>query len=406
MKTSGTAAAGIGLALLALAGCAGKGPERPSPKSLTVPVTVAMVGQKDVPINIEVIGNVEALSTIAVKALVGGQLTQVNFKEGDYVTKGSLLFEIDPRPLAAQLQQAKANVLRDEAALAQAEANLARDIAQQDYAKAQAGRYQQLFKQGIISREQADQYSTNADALAQSVSADRAAIQSVKAAAAGTRAMIETATLQLSYTKIFSPIDGRTGNLNVKLGNVVNANTMDLMTINEVQPIYVTFSVPENQLPGIKRYMAQSKLPVLAAAEGDEKNPETGTLTFIDNAVDMSTGTIKLKGTFANPDRRLWPGEFVRVTLRLTTQPNALTVPNQAVQTGQDGPYVYVVKGDKSVEMRPVVTGARVNQDLVVEKGLGAGETVVTEGQLRLAPGMKVQVRDSNGRAPKKGPAT
>jgi multidrug efflux system membrane fusion protein len=180
----------------------------------------------------------------------------------------------------------------------------------------------------------------------------------------------------------------------VKLGNVVNANSMDMMTINQVQPIYVTFAVPESQLPSIKQYMAGGKLPVIASPQDDTASKETGVLTFVDNGVDPTTGTIKLKGTFANVDRKLWPGQFVRVVLRLTTRQGALVVPNEAVQTGQEGQYVFVVKPDRTVESRVVITGARINQELVVEKGLQAGETVVTEGQLRLAPGSRIQVRD------------
>jgi multidrug efflux system membrane fusion protein len=209
--------------------------------------------------------------------------------------------------------------------------------------------------------------------------------------------MVENSTVQLSYTAIRSPIDGRTGNLTVKQGNIVSPNVMELMTIAEVHPIYVTFSVPESQLSDIKRYMAKGKLQVTAHPQDSAADSETGVLTFIDNTVDPTTGTIKLKGTFQNADNKLWPGEFVRVTLQLTTRPNAIVVPNQAVQTGQDGQFVYVVKQDRTVEMRPVVTGTRVDQDLVVDSGLKPGETIVTEGQLRLAPGSRVQFGGGRG---------
>jgi len=201
----------------------------------------------------------------------------------------------------------------------------------------------------------------------------------------------------LGYTTITSPISGRTGNLTVKMGNVVTANNMELMTINEVEPIYVTFSVPEAQLTAIKKYMAQGKLQVRAQPQDDAAAVETGNLTFVDNAVDMTTGTIRLKGTFQNSDHKLWHGQFVRVTLRLTTQANALVVPNQAVQTGQSGSFVYVVKEDRTVDSRNVTTGARVDQDMVIDSGLEVGETVVTEGQLRLAPGSRIVVRDGRG---------
>ena len=386
---------------LALYGCASKGSTTPSGKKGgggDVPVTVTKVTSKDVPVEIQVIGNVEAYSTIAVKAQVGGILTKVDFKEGDYVKKNDLLFTIDARPLKAQLDQAVANLAKDEALLKQAEANLARDLAQEKYASAQAGRYAKLAQEGVISAEQSDQMRTNADATGQAVSADRAAIESAKAEIVAMKATIENDSVMLGYAEIRSPIDGRTGNLNVKLGNVVTANTMDLMTINEVSPIYVTFSVPEAQLRQVKKYMAAGKLPVFATPQDDEADKETGVLTFVDNAVDPGTGTIKLKGTFQNADRKLWPGEFVRVVLRLTTQSNALVVPNQAVQTGQQGEFVFVVKKDRTVESRPVTTGIRIDQELVVNEGLELGETVVTDGQLRLAPGARVSIKDNRAK--------
>ena len=361
-----------------------------------VPVTVAVSTEKNVPVEVQVIGNVEAYSTISVRAQVTGQVTNVPFHEGDYVKKGDVLFEIDRRPLEAALNQAQANLAKDQAALGQFKANEARDAAQAKYAESQATRYAELFKNGIISRDQSEQVRANADAVAQAVAADTAAIESAKASIGATQAAVENAKVQLSYTTIRSPIDGRTGNHTVKLGNVVTANNMELVTINQVQPIYVTFSVPEAQLPAIKRYMAQGKLPVRVRPQDDAEREETGTLTFVDNAVDTTTGTIKLKGTFPNAERKLWPGEFVRVTLRLTTQQNAVVVPNQAVQTGQNGSFVYVVK-ENAVELRPVTTGARVDQDMVIDSGLEPGETIVTEGQLRLAPGSRVAVRDGKG---------
>jgi len=358
------------------------------------PVLVTKVVRKDVPVQIEVIGNVEAYSTITVKALVGGELQKVNFHEGDYVKKGDLLFTIDRRPLEAALGQVEATLARDEAVLNQYEANLARDTAQQKYQQAEAARYVRLFQEGIISKEQSELQVTNADTLQQSLAADKAAIASAKADINAAKATAENARVQLGYTEIRSPIDGRTGNLAVKQGNIVTANTSELMTINEVQPIYVTFTVPEARLGEVKRYMSEGKLPVTALAQDGDATPEMGFLTFVDNAVDPTTGTIKLKGTFPNPNHRLWPGQFVRVSLRLTTVSGALILSNQAVQTGQDGPYVYVVKPDRTVELRNVTTGGRVDQDMVIDKGLEEGETVVSEGQLRLAPGMRVAVRD------------
>jgi len=275
----------------------------------------------------------------------------------------------------------------------QAQANMARDQANAKYQDAQAKRYAELFKAGVISRDQAEQLRASADASAQAVNADQAAIASAQAAIGASKATAENAKVQLGFTTIYSPINGRTGNLTVKQGNVVTANNMDLMTINQVEPIYVTFSVPESQLTAIKKYMALGTLSVRSKPQDVDNAPEErGSLTFVDNTVDVTTGTIKLKGTFPNTDHQLWPGQFVRVTLRLTVQQNAVVVPNQAIQTGQTGSFVYVVKQDKTVESRPVVTGNRVDQDMVVNEGLALGETVVTEGQLRLAPGSKVIV--------------
>jgi len=411
----------LGAVCLCLAGCAGSG-EATTPTSGKggggggkrggggggdVPVVVTKVVRRDVPVDLQVIGNVEAYSAIAVKAQVGGILNQVHFQEGDYVKANDLLFTIDDRPIKAQLQQMQANLLRNTAQLRQAEANLARDIAQQTYAASQADRYARLMQEGVISKEQSEQTRTNADALAQTVTADRAAIESVKADAGAIEATVENLKVQLGYTVLRSPIDGRTGNVAVKQGNVVTANNVDLMTINQVEPIYVTFSVPESQLASVKKYMAVGKLPVTVVPQDDDTSRESGLLTFIDNNVDMATGTIKLKGTFPNKAHKLWPGQFVRVSLRLTTQNNALVVPNQAVQTGQTGEFVFVVKEDRTVESRPVTTGVRSDQELVVNKGLEFGETVVTEGQLRLAPGSRVSVREpGRGRGGKGGPAS
>jgi membrane fusion protein, multidrug efflux system len=392
------------LVLLAslLSACSSKGPPAVAArKSEGVPVSVALVGQKDVPLEVQVIGNVEAYSTIMVKARVNGQLTQVHFREGENVKKGDQLFTIDPRPFEAQLNQAQANQAREEAELNQAQANLDRDLAQQKYVQEQAARFARLFQEGITSKDQAEQMRTSADTISYVIIADQAAVRSAEAAVGAGRAAVANAKVQLSYATIWSPIDGRTGNLGVKEGNLVTANMTDLITINQVKPIYVTFAVPEAHLPAIKQYMAKTSLPVAVAPQDGSSLREIGRLAFVDNAVDSTTGTIKLKGVFTNQESKLWPGQFVRVALRLTTQTNALVVPNQAIQAGQAGSFVYVVRQDRSVETRPVVTGARVDQDIVVQSGLQAGETVVTEGHLRLAPGMHVQPRDEKGTGPK-----
>jgi multidrug efflux system membrane fusion protein len=399
------------LFLLALAGCSqdgvsasgapggGKGGKKGGGGG-DVPVTVAVVSQKNVPVEINVIGNVEAYSTISVKAQIGGELTNVYFHEGDFVKKGDLLFAIDKRPFEASLSQAMATIAKDEAALGQARANLARDNANLHYQQSQANRYAELFKGGIISKDQSEQLSATADATAQAVAADEAAIKSAQAGIEASKAAVEQARVQLSYTEIKSPIDGRTGNLNVKQGNLLAPNGAELMTITEVEPIYVTFSVPEAQLNDIKRFMGERKLEVRARTQDESAVEETGVLTFVDNSVDAATGTIKLKGTFSNTDRKLWPGQFVRVTLRMSMRSNAIVVPNQAIQTGQNGTFVYVVRPNRTVEVRDITASLRVDQDMVVDSGLQAGETVVTEGQLRLAPDSRVAVRDANGRGP------
>ncbi len=392
MTLTGLKFLAVSAALALLAGCSGTPATAPR-RAESVPVTVARVARKAVPIEIRAIGNAEAISTISVKSQVGGELTRVHFTEGDYVRKGQTLFTIDQRPLQAQVAQVEANLARDKAQLVQAQANLARDEAQAKYAEAQFGRMAKLAGEGVISRENLDQARAEADARSAAVRADHAAIESAKAAIEADLAALENARVQLGYTTIASPIDGRTGNLNAKQGNLIKANDIELVTINQVSPIYVTFAVPEAQLGGIKRYMAQRKLEVTAVPQEESAARETGLLTFVDNAVDRTTGTIRLKGTFANAGRGLWPGQFVEVTLRLATQNDALVVPSEAIQTGQQGQYVFVVKADMTVESRVVQPGIRTEREVVVDRGLEAGETVVTEGQLRLAPGVHVQFK-------------
>jgi multidrug efflux system membrane fusion protein len=330
-----------------------------------------MVIQKTVPVQIRAIGNVEAYSTVAVKSQIGGVLMRVHFREGEYVNKGALLFTIDPRPY--------------EAALRQAEANLAKNTAQLENSRKEVRRYAELVKKGYVAQEQYDQISTNAASFEAIVNADLA--------------VVENARLQLKYCYIYSPITGRTGNLIADEGNLIKANADTAMVvINQVQPIYVTFSVPEQNLPEIKRYMAEGKLGVEAFLSKEDVNPEQGVLTFIDNAVDVATGTIELKGTFANKGKRLWPGQFVSAVLTLTSQPNAVIVPSQSIQTGQKGQYVFVIKNDLTVEDRPVIVGRTLNSETVIDKGLQSGERVVTDGQLRLVPGAKVEIKSENSK--------
>ncbi len=362
----------FGLLLLAIFSSACSNDKSRKPVSAPIPVTVGTAIQKMVPVQLRVIGNVQAYSTVTVKSLVGGELVGVNFTEGQDVKKGDLLFTIDSQPF--------------EAALKQAEANLQKDLAQAKNAQEDARRYEFLIQKNVVARQQYDKFRTDADALEATVLADRAAV--------------ENARIQLGYCSIRSPIDGRTGSINIKRGNIIAAvtqpNAIDLVTINQIIPIYVIFSVPEQNLPEIKKYMAGGPLKVEALPPNDTSGGEQGVLTFIDNTVDKTTGTILLKGTFANREKKLWPGQFVNVVLTLTTEPNAIVVPSQAIQTGQEGQYVFVVKQDLTVESRPVVAGRTVNTETVVQKGLHADEKVVTDGQLRLYPGAKVEIKTSD----------
>jgi multidrug efflux system membrane fusion protein len=345
-----------------------------------------------VPIVAEVIGNVEASSTVTLRPQISGQLVQSFFQEGDFVKKGQLLLTVDRRVLDAQLRQLESQINRDEAAAGQARANLARDRAQEANARAQLDRATKLLKEGILSKEQHDQYATALATLEATVKADEAAIQNSNATTETSRAAVETQRVQLGFTNIYAPISGRTGALMVKPGNIVTANTTELATINQVQPVFVTFGLPEANLGALRQHMGPKMQVTAVADEGGAK--ETGALAFFENAVDPTTGTIKLKATFPNTTRTLWPGQFVRVTLRLGERANAILVPNQAVQSGQEGTFVYVIKPDQRVDVRPVVASQRVGEETVIEKGVEAGDTVVTEGTLRLVPGARVQVRE------------
>ena len=365
-----------------------------SPRS-GVPVTVASSTTKDVPVEVRVIGTVEAFSTVAVKSQVTGELKEVHFKEGDEVKSGDRLFLVDPRGFEWELKRAEANLQRNVAQGKQAQANLARDSAQAKLAGVEAERFERLVEQGIVAREEYDRARANLDALEAVVNADRAAIENSEQAVHADRAAIENVRLQLDYSSIKSPISGRTGSLMVHQGNVVRANETPLVTINQISPLYVGFAVPEQTLPDIKKYMAAGNLRVEANPTNEEQGAVHGDLTFVDNAVDSNTGTIRLKATFANKERRLWPGQFVNVVMTLTRERGAVVVPSQAVQSGQSGPYVFVVKPDLSVESRPVVVGRTVGGEAVIAKGVRSGERVVTDGHLRLVPGSIVEIKSS-----------
>jgi multidrug efflux system membrane fusion protein len=334
-----------------------------------VPVTVASVVQKPMPIEIRVIGTAEAYSSVAVRAQITGQLTSVNFREGDDVRQGQVLFSLDRRPLEAALQQAQAN--------------LERDLAQAANAASQAKRYQDLADRGIATREQVDTSKTGATALNATVEADRAAVENAK--------------VQLQYATITAPLSGRTGALMVNEGNLIRANdATPLVVINQVSPIYVSLSLPESKLPDLKRYMAQGSLQVEASPPNEEGPPVSGRITFVDNRVDQTTGTIRVKGTFPNENRRLWPGQFVNVVVTLTTDPTAIVAPAAAIQPSQQGMYAFVVKPDQTVEMRLVEVARSSPTEIVIARGLEPGETVVTDGQLRLVAGSRIAVKGDN----------
>jgi membrane fusion protein, multidrug efflux system len=336
-----------------------------------VPVKIGVVSQQNVPVQINAIGNVESYNTVSIKALVGGEVTDVHFKEGQEVKKGDLLFQIDPRPY--------------DAALKQAEAQLARDQAQAKNAEEQAKRYEILVQKDYVSKDQYDQIRSNAEALAATVQADKANVENSK--------------LQLAYCVIKSPIDGRVGEVLINKGNVVKANDVGMVTINKIMPIYVTVSVPEQNLADIKKYMAEGALKVEAIIPGDEKRPEQGVLTFINNAVDTTTGTIQIKGTFENKEMRLWPGQFVNVLITLATQRNAVIIPSASLQTGQEGQYVFVIKPDFTVDSRPVAITRSYGDFSVVARGVSPGEKVVTDGQINLIPGIHVVLKDEKERS-------
>jgi multidrug efflux system membrane fusion protein len=350
------------LAVMAPA-CGSQKPPRPVP---SVPVTVAAAVKKTIPVQLKAIGTVEAYQTISVRTQITAEITGVHFKEGQDVKKGDLLIELDRSAT--------------EAALRQAEANLARDRAQEKHAREQEQRYSELVKKDYIAKEVYTQIAANAASLEATVKADEAAVENIR--------------IQLGFCTIRAPVDGRIGRLLVNRGNIAKANDMELFTINQIQPVNVAFSIPEKDLGRVKQYFPRRKLEV--EAWGSEAGqPEKGELTFVDNAIDKTTGTITLKGTFPNREKRLWPGQFVNVVLTLSTRPDTVLVPAKSIEQGQEGQYVYVVGPDSLVEMRRVRTGESFRDETIILEGLGPGEQVVTDGQLRLTPGAKVTVKGS-----------
>ncbi len=389
-------------AALAVPGCKQQLPRAAAGQGMpAVPVTVARASQESVPLELRVVGSAEASATVQVKSQVAGQLLKANFSEGQSVSMGARLFEIDARPYQEALRQAEALLARDQAQLRQAEANLARDQAQTRNAEADAVRYAELLREGIISKAQNDQVRTSADVARESARASQAAIESARAAIQNDMAAIEKAKLDIAYCAIDAPLSGRTGNLLVHPGNLVGVNGTPLVVIHQVSPIFVTFSVPEQHLPAIRRLNSVRPLAVKVFSQDDPGRVASGRLVVIDNQVDTTTGTIRLKGEFDNRDGLLWPGQFVNVALTLHTIANATVVPAEAVQAGQQGQFVYVVKSDSTVEARIVTLGRGTEGKVIIEKGVAPGETVVTDGQLRLAPGARIRVVPANGQGVK-----
>lgn len=350
------------LMVVALAtGCAKKEEQKKDKKP--VPVVTAEAGRRDVPVILVAIGNVEPSASVSVKSMVTGEITGVNFTEGQDVRRGALLFTVDPRPIEAELRRA--------------EGVMSRSSVQAANAQADANRYAGLFDKGMVSKQQYDQAATAYLSLAETVKTDKAAVDAIK--------------VQLGYTKIYSPIDGRTGDLMVDRGNIIKANdTPSLVVINKIRPVFVSFSVPEKYLPVLQSRKSGPRITVTATVKGVDGPPAEGYLSFIDNAVDPATGSIRLKATFDNKAAKLWPGQFVDVSLILDTLHGATVVDSHAILTGQQGPYVFVVKPDSTVEARPVTIGVTRDGWTVVEKGLAPGETVVTDGQMKLTPGARV----------------
>ena len=371
-------------------------PKTEGRRAQVVPVVTAGAAIRSVPIEIRAIGQVEAASSVDVHAQVGGQLTRVAFQEGDFVRKGQVLFTVDARTSQTDVAAARANYERAIASQRQAEANLSRDRAIAQTAAVEARRYEQLVESGVVSRSQYDQARTAAEAAAATVRANEGAVATERKSVAAAKAALDAAQVQLGFTTITAPVAGRTGALQAHAGDVVApGGQTPLVVINQIAPIYVTFSVPESEFVRIKQAGPGSALAVQAAPAADPSALAQGSLTFVDNTVDPATGTIKLKATFPNGDERLWPGQFVNVSVTLVVDESAVVVPKDAIQTGQQGQYVFVVGPDDKVEMRTVEV-ARVAGDVaVIANGLDGTERVVTDGQMKLTPG--VQVREAEG---------
>ncbi len=360
------------------------------------PVRVATAISEDVPLTVSAVGNVEAISSVDVKSRVAGQILRVDFQEGQNVEKGQLLFEIDPEPLQRQIAELQADIAKDEALEQQAHANVAKDQALLNQTQSAARRGLELERQGIFSKDQTEQLVATNGSTEASLKADEAAVESAVASLKADRARLAQTQLQLEYTKITAPITGRAGAIAVRAGNLVKENDATLVTILQISPIDVSFGIPQQLLPEVQKYNRERPLIVQAGASG--ANPETGRLKFIDNTVDTTTGTVRLKGEFANTGHSLWPGQFVNVTAQMDVQHGQIVVPSSTVENGPQGKYVWVVNpAANTVAMRPIdlartykPSGAA--EQAVIASGLQAGDVVVTQGQMRLFPGGKVRI--------------
>jgi multidrug efflux system membrane fusion protein len=372
-----------------------------------VPVKAGTVKVQAVPIQLSTFGTVATFSSIAIKTQVSGILTEVHFEKGQLLHKDQVIFKIDPQPFQAVLHQAEANKVKDEAGKVKDEAGKVRDEAGKvkdevllvNY-KRTAQREADLYKRGTATKDEVDQAQTAADAQEAAIQGDQAAIQGDQAAIQGDQATIkgdqaaiEKAQIDLDNCTITCPIEGRAGDLLVTQGNFVKLNDITLVTINQIKPIEVFFNIPQKDMNAVRQYMVKDTLKVQVVLPGEPDRPEAGDLFFVDNTVDGGSGTIRLGAKFDNQDERLWPGQYVRVTLRLTTRNDAVVVSSKAVSEGRDGKYVFVIKPDKTVQSCPVTAGAQVGDLTVIEKGLKGGETVVTDGQSRLIDGAKVEIQ-------------
>jgi multidrug efflux system membrane fusion protein len=355
-------------------GCSRGASDAKTALTRAVSVTATSAQTKDVPVQLAAIGSVKAFVTVEIRSMVRGPLARAEFREGDEIKKDDLIFEIDPRSYDATLEQMQAYLERDKAQLAKAEADDRRAM--------------ELFKNKLISEAAYDQ--------------TRVAVEAAKATVAADLAALNNAQLQLSYCHIKSPVRGRVGMLLVNVGNLVQENDTLLAVVNQTRPVYVDFSVPEQVLAEVRKQMAVGKLPVAVTLPGQNQGSVTGELAVINNTVDTTTGTVLLRALLANDDELLWPGQFVNVSVALSVQRGAVVVPANAVQVGQKGPYVYVIKPDQTVESRLVITGEELGDETVVKEGVQPGEQVVTSNHLRLNPGTQVQIKGAKEPVPKK----